>query len=263
MNGSLVLYILGLFAVALAIAFPSLAWLSPLTFVLIFPLGAIWLWKSEGRSLGDLGYRFCGGWIRYLAIGLFFGLAIPVLFYVIQVLGGWITLAPRGGPIKDFMLYLPRLFLQMIFVVAIEEFVFRGFFFQSLRQRAGVRSAAVLSSLLWGTGHLTSMVSEGLTPGLIIIGMTTFLLWGITLCLSYLRAGQSLWLPYGLHLGINLSFSLVGWFFITQPNAPQWWIGHPTWSPESGLIGIVTWLILALVVYWFTGNDRINRFTAS
>ncbi len=263
MNRVFVLYILGLFAVALAIAFPSLAWLSPVTFMLIFPLGAIWLWKSEGRSLGDLGYRFCSGWLRYLAIGLFFGLAIPVLFQVIQILGGWITLIPRGEPIKDLMFYLTQLFLRMVFIVAIEEFVFRGFFLHALRPRAGVQLAAMLSSLLWGAGHLTSMVNEGLTPGLIIIGMTTFLVWGITLCLSYLKAEQSLWLPYGLHLGINLSFSLVGWFFITQPNAPQWWIGHPAWSPESGLIGIVVWLILALVVYWLTGNDKINRFTAS
>ena len=263
MNRNFVLYILGIFAVALAIAFPSLEWLSPLTFLLIFPLGAIWLWKSEGRSLGDLGYRFSSGWLRYFTIGLFFGLTIPVLFQGIQVLGGWITYTPRGEPINGLIAYLPTLFLKMIFIVAIEEFVFRGFFLHALSRKAGVRLAAVLSSLLWGAGHLTSMVNEGLKPVLIIIGMTTFLVWGITLSLGYLKAEKSLWLPYGLHLGVNLSFSLVGWFFITQPNAPQWWIGHPAWSPESGLIGIIVWLTLALIFYWFTGNDKINGFTAS
>ncbi len=263
MNRPFALYILGLLAIAFAIAFPAFAWLSPLTIMLIFPLGAIWVWKSEGRSLGDLGYRFCSGWLRYLAIGVFFGLAIPLFFQVIEVLGGWITLAPRGEPIKDLMFYLLILFLKMVFIVAIEEFVFRGFFLQALSRKTGVQLAAVLSSLLWGAGHLTSMVNAGLKPGLMIIGMTTFLIWGITLCLSYLKAEKSLWLPYGIHLGINLSFSLVGWFFITQPSAPQWWIGHPAWSPESGLIGIVVWLILALAVYWFTGNDKINGLTAS
>ena len=263
MNRSFILYIFGLLTVALAIAIPSLAWLSPLTILLMLPLGAIWLWKIEGRSLGDLGYRFSGSWLRHLATGLFFGLTIPVLFQGIQVLGGWISLAPRGEPINGLASYLPTLFLRMIFIVAIEEFVFRGFFPQALSRQSGFRSAAVLSSLLWGAGHLTSMVNEGLKPVLMIIGMTTFLVWGITLSLGYLKAEKSLWLPYGLYLGVNLSFNLTGWFFITQPNAPQWWTGHPAWSPESGLIGILVWLILALILYWFTGNGKIKEFTAS
>ena len=162
---------------------------------------------------------------------------------------------------QRFDIFLANFFLRIVCVVAIEEFVFRGFFLHALRRRTNVWLAAVLSSLLWGAGHLTSMVYEGLTPILIIIGMTTFLVWGITLSLSYLNAEKSLWLPYGVHLGINLSFSSVGLFFVTQPNAPQWWIGHPAWSPESGLIGITVWLILALIIYGFTGNHKINEFT--
>jgi len=262
-NRTFILYIFGFIIVASSIAFPSLAWLSPLTFLLIFPLGAIWIWKSEGRSLGDLGYRFSSGWLLYLAIGLFFGLGIPVLFQVIQVLGGWITLTPRGEPIQCLISYLPTVVLRMVFIVAIEEFVFRGFFLNALRRRTGVKLAVVLSSLLWGAGHLTSMVNERLTPGLMFMGMATFLVWGITLSLCYLKAEKSLWLPYGLHLGVNLSFSLVGWFFITQPNSPQWWIGHSAWSPESGLIGIIVWLILALALYRLTDDDKVNGFTVS
>jgi hypothetical protein len=256
MDRSLVLYIFGFFAVALAIAFPSLGWLFPTTFVFIFPFGAIWLWKSQGRSLVDLGFRFGSGWLRTLVIGFAFGLGIPVFFQVIQILGGWIALTPRGEPITDLIVYLPQLLLKMIFIVALEELVFRGFFLQALNRGRGIWLAIGLSSLLWGVGHLASMVNEGLSPGLIIIGQTTFLAWGITLSLSYLRAGKSLWLPYGLHLGVNLSFSLIGLFFITQPNAPQWWIGRDPWSPESGLIGTLVWVGLALVVYRFSRNKK-------
>lgn len=257
------LYTFGFLAVALAIAFPSLPWLSPVTFLLVIPLGAIWIWKSQGRSLWDLGCRFSGGWFRHLAIGLLFGLAIPILFQAIQVLGGWIALAPRGEPTQDLASYLATLLLRMVFIVAIEEFVFRGFFLNALIQGTGFQVAAVLSSLLWGASHLTSMVNEGLTLGSILIAMLSFSLWGITLCLCYLKATRSLWLPYGLHLGINLSFSLVGWFFITQPNAPKWWIGHPAWSPESGLIGVIVWLILAWVVYTQIATDKLSELAAS
>lgn len=262
MNRTFVLYIFGLLAVGLALAIPSLALLSPFSFALIIPLGIIWLWKSEGRPWMKLGYSFCTHWLRYLTLGFFFGFAIPALFQVIQVLGGWIRLSPRGLPVANLILFLPEVTLKMVIIVAIEEFVFRGFFLQALSQRTGVRLAAVLSSLLWAVSHLTSMVSAGLSLGLIMVGMTTFLLWGIALSLGFLKAEKSLWLPYGLHLGINLSFSLVGLLFITQPNAPQWWIGHPAWAPESGLIGIIVWLILAVVMYWITGNDKMNTFPA-
>jgi membrane protease YdiL (CAAX protease family) len=98
---------------------------------------------------------------------------------------------------------------------------------------------------------------------LITVGMLTFLLWGITLTFCYLRAGKSLWLPYGLHLGINLCSSTVGIPFIIQPIAPQWWIGHPDWSPESGAIGVIVWLLFALVMVWITGKKRINKVAAS
>jgi membrane protease YdiL (CAAX protease family) len=263
LNKTFLLYIIGILVVALATAVPAVSWLSPLTYMVIFPLVAIWLWKSEGRSLWDLGYRFNQGWFYRLAVGLVFGLAIPIFFQVIQIVGGWITLSKRMDPIKGIVPYLVILLLKMILIVGIEEFVFRGFFLQALSRKAGIRLAVVLSSLLWGLGHLTSMVNSELTPALIVIGMTTFLLWGITLSLCYLRAGKSLWLPYGLHLGINLSFSLVGWPFIIQPKASQWWIGNPAWSPESGMIGVIVWLIFAVAMYRLTGKVRINKFTPS
>lgn len=262
MNRIIVLYVLGIVAIIIAIIFPSLAWLSPVTFMLLIPLAVIWTWKSEGRPFGELGYRFSAGWFQYLVIGLFIGLAIPILFQVIQVLGAWIILIPRVEPLKGLMSYLLLLIPKMVFVVALEEIVFRGYFLQALSRKSGVWLAAIFSSLLWGAGHLTSMVNSGLTIGYIIIGMTTFLVWGIALSLCYRRAEKSLWLPYGLHLGVNICFSLVGWFFITQPNAPMWWIGHPAWSPESGLIGILVWILLVLGIYGFTGIGRIHKRAA-
>jgi membrane protease YdiL (CAAX protease family) len=262
-NKTYLLYASGFLAVALAIIVPAISWLSPLTFMVVFPLAATWIWKSDGLSLWDLGYRFGKGWFSKLTIGLMIGLVIPIFITAIQIPGGWIILTQKADSTRGFASYLLVLLLKMILIVAIEEFVFRGFFIQALSRKAGTRLAVVLSSLLWGFSHLSSMVSDGLTPGSMIIGVTTFLLWGITLSLCYLRAGKSLWLPYGLHLGINLSFSLAGWFFFTQPHAPQWWIGDPAWSPESGLIGIVVWLFFALVANWLTSYKRVRELTPS
>jgi uncharacterized protein len=254
------LYFLGFLAVALASAIPAIAWLSPLAFMIILPAGALWIWKRNPGSFGNLGTRFSSGWLRYLVIGLIIGLAIPILFQGLELLGGWITLGPREIPINTLLIALPLTLLRMLIVVAIEEIMFRGFFLQELGQRTGVWTAIVLSSLLWGAGHLTSMVSNKLPAGLIVIGMATFLFWGITQSLGFFRAGKSLWLPYGLHLGINLSFSfsLLGWFYSIQPAGPQWWIGHPAWMPESGFLGVIVWLGLAGVIYMLTGHKRIT-----
>jgi membrane protease YdiL (CAAX protease family) len=246
---ALVLAFMALIAVALAVAFPSLAWLSPLTFALLLPLGALWIWRRAGRAFADIGYRLSAGWIRRLAAGLILGLAIPALFLIVQALGGWITLAQRVESPGDFAPYLLLVLVKMFFIVGIEELVFRGFFIQSLRRKITIAPAVILSSLLWATGHIASMAASGIPAGQIVIGMVTFMLWGAALSIGFLKTGKSLWLPYGIHFGVNISFSILGWFLITTPNAPQWWIGHPSFMPETGLIGVLFWGILALGIY--------------
>ncbi len=236
-------------AVALAVAFPALAWLSPLTFLLILPLGVGWIWRREGRAFADLGYRLSAGWPRRIAAGFVLGLAIPVLFSVVLALGNWMELAPRSESPGNLALYLLLLLVKMFFIAGIEEFVFRGFFLQSLARKIAIAPAAVLASLLWAAGHLASMAASGIPAGPIAIGIATFVLWGIALSICFLKTGKSLWLPFGIHYGINIGFSTLGWFFIMTPNAPQWWIGHPAYIPETGLIGMAGWGILALGMY--------------
>jgi hypothetical protein len=105
-------------------------------------------------------------------------------------------------------------------------------------------------------GHLVSMANAGLAPGLIAVGMATFTVWGIALSIGCLKTGGRLWLPFGIHYGVNICFSLIGWFFITSFNAPEWWTGNPAWAPESGLIGILVWAFLALAFYLFLGRSK-------
>ncbi len=261
MNKAFVLYVFGLFAVSLAIGLPSISWISPATYLFVFPVVAIWLWKSDGHSLRDLGFRFNQGWYNGLIRGLLFGLAIPISLQVAQILCGWTILSPRGEPIGDLPIYLLRILIQMTLTVAIEEFIFRGYFFQTLEHKAGIVPTSLLTSLLWGLGHITAMIKEKLSPILILIGMTTFLIMGIALCISYLKAKKLLWLPFGIHFGVNISFSLIGWFFITKYNAPDWWIGNPAWSPESGLIGILAWTVIAFVLWSRIDNKKRSNST--
>ncbi len=221
MKRILILYLVGLAAVILAVIFPLLAWLSPLAFMLLLPAGGIWIWKATGRSFSELGLRVSSGWVCLCSVGIVIGLAIPLLFLGLQAVPGWTSLSLRPDSLPAFLPYFFTTLIKMLLIVAVEEFVFRGFFLTSFSRQYGFAVAAFLSSLLWGLGHLVSMVSAGLSPLFILTGMTTFVTWGTFLCLARRQASGSLWLPYGVHLGNNLAFSSIGWIVITKYHAPS------------------------------------------
>jgi membrane protease YdiL (CAAX protease family) len=255
------LYLIGVGAVALAVFVPALSGLSTAVFIGMFPLAAVAVWRSEGRPGREFGFRTDCGWYRWLAAGLAVGACIPAAFLAVQILGGWVAAAARVDAGNGFVAYALTLLLKMTLLGAVEEFVFRGFFLQALSGKAGVHWAMLLSSLLWALGHLASMVSSGVPAALAALGMVTFSLWGIALCACVALAERTLWLPYGLHLGINLGFSLLGWFFIIEPRTPQWWIGNPAWSPETGLLGTAVWLGLAAAALGMGGWKKLRTLS--
>lgn len=252
MKKAFTLYIFGITVVGLALWQPTFGWLSPATFMFIFPACAIWLWRSEGRTLEDLGLRRDKLWRRFLSRGLLLGLMLPVVVILLQVLSGWAILTPRDLSFRDLAAYISLTFVKTLFVVAIEEFVSRGYFLQRFTLGIGTGWAILLSSALWSTGHLVSMVSEGLSPLSITLGMLTFIAWGTTLSIGCLRTAKSLWFPFGLHYGVNISFSLMGIFFQKNYQAPQWLVGHPAWAPESGILGTLVWVLVIGVVWKIT-----------
>jgi membrane protease YdiL (CAAX protease family) len=168
---------------------------------------------------------------------------------LVQVLSGWVVLTPRDLAFRDLAAYISLTFVKMLFIVAIEEFVLRGYFLQRFTLGIGAGWAILLSSVLWSIGHLVQMVSEGLSPLSILLGMLTFIAWGTALGIGCLRTAKSLWFPFGLHYGVNISFSLLGIFFEKNYQAPQWLVGHPAWAPESGVLGTVVW-VLAIGAVW-------------
>lgn len=114
----------------------------------------------------------------------------------------WYALAQPGGGGED-----PRLLDQtsvagaVIFGVVVivvaplaEEFFFRGFMFQALRNRLGVAGAAGLDGLVFGAAHAGTRPWQYLVP---------LVLFGVILCLVFQRT-RSLWPCVGLHGANNL-----------------------------------------------------------
>jgi membrane protease YdiL (CAAX protease family) len=82
-----------------------------------------------------------------------------------------------------------------------EEVAFRGYPFKLLVSAAGPAIAIAGLSLLFGLAHLQN-------PNASTLGLVNTVLVGVMFAVAYLRTG-SLWLPWGIHFGWNLTLGAV------------------------------------------------------
>lgn len=245
----LVLYFLLFVAIGLGYWQPSFSWLLPVSLLTLVP-GVIWLWRAEGYSVRDLGLHRVPSWHRNIGWGFFIGLILPTPLITVQAVSGWITLAPASPS----MAVLPAV-VYMASIPAAEELFFRGYLLQRFSFAQGTKLAVFSSSLLWALIHLPHMIDLGLSLLLMAIGVVTFIVWGVTLSIGFLRTGNTLWFPLGLHCGYNLSCSLIGGFLtIAYHDAPRWLVGHPSSGPASGLLGLLLWAMTLVAVWWSIGR---------
>lgn len=249
MHKALGLYFIALTAVGLAVRQPSFTWLAPVS-LLILLAGVIWLWQAEGHPIRDLGLQRITSWRRNIGWGFFIGLMLPTVLMAVQAIYGWITLAPAPQPVASLVMIVLLAVIKMTFIVAMEELVFRGYFLQRFGFSLRTAFAVLLSSLLWALMHLPSMVGSGLSPILVAIGMVTWTIFGVALCIGFLHNENTLWFPFGLHYGYNMSYSLVGGLVEVTYHAPTWWVGHPAWVPESGFLGLFLAAAILGCVWW-------------
>jgi len=251
MNKPLTLYSTVFVIMVLAFWHPSLAWFNPLSIVILL-FGTMWLWRVEGYSLYELGLHRAASWHRNVFLGISIGLLLPTSLMVAETATGWITFVPASWSAVNLLGAITKVTL----VVAAEELVFRGYFLQHFSFTRGTRQAILLSSLLWAFLHLPNMVSSGISPTSLATGITTFVLIGVALSIGFLHTDNTLWLPLSLHLGYNLSYSLLGLFTAATYHAPQWLVGHPAWAPESGSLGVLLASAISVIVWWTTVQNE-------
>lgn len=221
-----------------------LAWLTPLSFVILL-LGVICLWRLDGRHFRDLGLGRFPLWHRTLALGFLIGTAFPALLMATGVLIGLFSFTPREAPLVYMVL---SALIMTAFVACAEELIFRGYFLQLFNP--STKFALLSSSFLWALLHLPNMAASGLSATMTVTGILSLYMIGIALGVGFLRGKRTLWLPFGLHYGYNMSYSLAGAFFEETYHASTWLVGHPAWSPESGFLGLLLGgAILGIVLF--------------
>lgn len=233
-----------------------------ITAVLALVPWLIWMRAGSWRAVGLDSFRGC--W-RGLLLGWGAGMAHVGLLTVVHLIGGarvWHLELDAGR----FVGYVA----SGMAVGLIEEFIFRGGLFLSLRQLAAGRLivVAVLGSIFFAFAHFPQarelgggvdvwsgwriwgdMAAQFLDFHEILRRWFGLLLVGLVLCVAAWRSG-SLWLAIGIHAGWVCGIKSVNRLSDATAAAQSfWWGGHP-------LDGVVAWGFLVALgwILWTYGG---------
>ncbi|NJN66562.1 MAG: CPBP family intramembrane metalloprotease [Chloroflexaceae bacterium] len=236
--------------------------------VCVAAIGSMWLAGRfiDGRSFADFGFHLSGAWWLDLGFGLALGAVLMTGVFLVEWAAGWVRVTavlqtPATGPPFALAILIP---LAVFVGVGIyEEMLFRGYLLRNLAEgfntrvigaRLAVGLAWLLSSVLFGLGHLPN-------PHATLTSTAFISLAGLFLGLGYVLTGE-LAIPIGLHItwnffqGHGFGFAVSGQtisaatLVAVATEGPDLWTGGP-FGPEAGLMGVVAMAVgCLLMVLW-------------
>ncbi len=160
---------------------------------------ALTIWVRSGRSFDALGLGVPAGAAFFIGLVLAAGLA---QFWRIQIRAALEHDKTRARLVDQLRAVAPilptsptelRLFTALSLTAGMcEEILFRGYLIWYLERYVGVAGAVILSSILFGIGH----IYQGRRQAFKIIFL------GLLLALFYVGSG-SLWIPIALHAALD------------------------------------------------------------
>lgn len=138
----------------------------------------------------------------------------------------------------------------------LEELAFRAVLLRIFARLWGVRTAVLVSSLLFGLAHFT----HGSWLGILGIIVNA----GVTMGLLYVITGR-LWMSIGMHLGYDfIETSVLGvgnnhGFLVSapSPNAAHWLTGG-SFGPDAAIPGIILGVVINIVLWRIAFGTRQN-----
>jgi membrane protease YdiL (CAAX protease family) len=197
----LFLLLLSLFVVLLSLLpFRGLPWETiP---VLLGGLLAGWILLAlDGRGTGALGFYLSPSVPRETLLGLGLGIAVSGSVVLGIALVGGVRWTAEPGGVWEFFRNGALALWFFTLPAAMEEVLFRGYFFQALAESWGALQALWATSLLFAVLHLGN-------PNLSPVGIVNIALAGLFLGAVYLRT-VSLWWATGAHLGWNWTLGFL------------------------------------------------------
>lgn len=254
---------------------------SPLLIYLVTPLffaGIASVWAAarlfDRRPLSDYGMEGDRLWYRELGTGLAIGTFSISAVFLLEWLGGWVSLTgfgwERTSPIP-YPFWLVLYFVAALMVGFYEELIFRGY--QILNLAEGLRQSrrwltarnAVLASILISSVVFAAMHARN--PNASVLGIVNIMVAGIVLAVPYAVTGR-LALSIGMHISWNfvqggiLGFAVSGrpfrgsLFQIQQEGAA--WITGSQFGPEAGLAGLTGFTIMMALFYTYMKKSGLK-----
>lgn len=265
--------ILAFLVIFYAIAFPVLFGLrallglsksSPLVIVIIAAsaIPAVYIARRwiDRRSFTSLGLQRGAQGAVDVVFGFFLsGIMASAVFCMMWALGyignvhvsttGWTAISILAGS---------------LFVMALvgfwEELVFRGYILQNMAEGMGMKTAVLISCVLYGLVHSANPNAGFLSTAIIV-------LFGYLRIFGYLKTGQ-LWLSIGMHAGWNF-FQATVFGFAASGHAEEQtllahdvraadWMSGGDFGPEASVLTIPV-VLMALIVMAVWSSRRVSR----
>lgn len=233
-------------------------------------LAAIITLKWEGKSLGELGWKWGEGRYHWIALGLPF--IYGTIAYSLAGAMGWAEFATPGlqaefranGPLANWdtaLALLPTVLIVFAASVANayaralgEEIGWRGFLTPRLTQAWGFALATLVTGLFWGVWHFPALVfSEYNSGGNQIWEMISFLVLVVSLSapMAWLRLKSgSLWPAATFHAAHNVFIQRI-----LDPMAARN-EGDITMISEFGIVLAIVAALVSAPFWW----DGIRNF---
>ena len=224
----------------------------------------------DKRRFASLGFRRHPGWLTGIGVGLLLGASLMGTIFFIEFIFGWIAVKGFAWETRTgWANALTGAILSTLFVAVSEETIVRGYILQNLEECFGIRTAVIVSSILFGVGHLLNPTGTGWAGYVIPFTIT---LAGVMFAVAYL-VYRSLWLPIALHFSWNLClydvFGLAGapaesaTFLVTDVKGSAFWVGlpHTAFGPEAGILSVIA-MLLGIVLLWLFWHYKNFRKTA-
>ena len=191
----------------LMIIFPQIEESDELLFIVIFLIGSLlFVWALRGtkgldRNIENIFEDHNKKEILYVfAINLLFAFLFTFLISSLDILISladptWISLGEIDTIEIDSSVIILDAIGAIIFAPIMEELIFRGVMFNRLKIRVGIIPAMLISSFIFAIGHEFG-------------GMTSAFLFGICMCLLYLKTDNIL-IPMSVHFINNVVATIM------------------------------------------------------
>ena len=155
--------------------------------------------RVRGYVLGPMGLEFNRTALRESLAGTALGAAMVGVSVAVMAVAGRVEFHWIGGGVQVAVPILAVTYITAVAAMA-EEVAFRGYPFQRLVEGIGPAGGIIVLSVLFGAIHLGN-------PHATLWGFLNTIEIGTLLAVAYLRT-RSLWMPWGLHFGWNLTLGM-------------------------------------------------------